>query len=1191
MQFRVLGPLEVERDGVVVDIGPRKQREVLALLLLHPGRVVSSERILEAVWGEDQPASENALWVTVSRLRAALAGEAASSPLATREHGYALDIDPDDLDAVRFEHLVGEARRHRDSDPEAARRHLEEALGLWRGDAFADVAYRDFALPEARRLEELRVTATEDLSELRLRAGDDGELIGDLQALVLRHPLRERPVALLMLALHRSGRQAEALAAFADLERRLGEELGLEPSPELRRLEERILLHDPVVAPVRTVAAGTNPFRGLLPFREADTGVFFGRDRIVADVVRKLSTGETLVTAIGASGSGKTSLLRAGVVPALGKGALVGSDRWLVGTMVPGSHPFAELEAALIRASLDAPDTLTDQLSDPETGILRAVMRVLPTEDDRLVLVVDQLEEVFTLTGPAERDRFLSGLVAAADDVRHRVVVLTGLRADFYPHALEHPAFAGRFDAGIVNVPPLLPSELEEAAVRPAMQAGRDVEPGMLAALLTDVAGRPGSLPLFEYLLTDLFDHTDGPLTLEAYREAGGAAGALARRAEEVFGRLAPAEQDAVRQVFLRLANPTDVDAPGWTRRRLPARELRSLGIDPAALGSAIGALVDARLITTDRDPVTGRPVVDIAHEALLAEWPRLAGWLDDARDDLHRHVALTTAMADWRRADDDPGYLWSDARLADYATWADRSDLALTDEERHFLDESHRLATRRSEAAARQGRRQRRQTWGFAVVVIALLIVGGFALWELLSPPSPEVLLIDAPIGGVISDQHVAGMADVERRLGAATDVLRPEIDAVQIDEALDSGPDVVVIALDTGNIFPNYDWSAALATHPEIRFVDLGFAPLVDDDHPDRDRWAWVGFENPKGAFLAGAVAAARTRSGVVGFVGAHPGLVEDFRAGFEAGATHVDSEVAVVSAYTPTRYHPFLNFEDDEADRAATVAEAVIAEGADVVFNAHGEAQIGVLRAVASARSAGADLWAIGVDSDQYLALSDDEPGTADAVLTSMVKRFDRAIFLAVEQALSGVSNDLVMNLDNGGFSMANAADRLTDDELAIVDEATTGIISGRIEVPPWPLAAPSLEPPDTVVLMATADASGRRMTQPTTLEVGTVVTLLGRHDAGGITDLMGLAIGRPAAGLGPTDLANNSPPDLAPFSPDLWEIGMAHNWTAVPPGGTGAISVVLAEPGTWAIGCATFGDEGGATWATFEVVPAG
>ena len=264
--------------------------------------------------------------------------------------------------------------------------------------------YDDFAQTEITRLEELRLAALEDAIEADLRRGLSGELVGELEALHRENPLRERPVGQLMLALYRSGRSADALRTFERFRRGVGEELGIDPSPELCRLEEQILLHDSRLQPRRptAVARGTthelvNPFKGLRPFQEDDAGDFFGRDRLVSEVVRHVAAGENLVSLVGPSGSGKSSAVRAGLIPVLRKGAIPGSDQWRFAHMLPGSDPFIELEAALLRSSIDAPDSLTEQLRADDSGLLRAALRLLPDEESRLVLVIDQFEELLTL--------------------------------------------------------------------------------------------------------------------------------------------------------------------------------------------------------------------------------------------------------------------------------------------------------------------------------------------------------------------------------------------------------------------------------------------------------------------------------------------------------------------------------------------------------------------------------------------------------------------------------------------------------------------------------------------------------------------------------------------------------------------------------------------------------------------------
>jgi DNA-binding SARP family transcriptional activator/tetratricopeptide (TPR) repeat protein len=253
MDFRILGPLEVLDEGRALSVGGSKQRALLALLVLHVNEPLSTDRLIDALWGERPPATAaKTVQVHVSRLRKALAGGAGGDPaglVATREHGYELRLDPERLDAHRFERLVAEGRGELAAGrPERAAAALEEALSLWRGPALADLAYEVFAQREIARLEDLRVAAREELVEAKLALGRHAEVVGELERLVAEHPYRERPRAQLMLALYRSDRQADALQAYQDARRTLVEELGIEPGERLRELERAILAQDRALA-------------------------------------------------------------------------------------------------------------------------------------------------------------------------------------------------------------------------------------------------------------------------------------------------------------------------------------------------------------------------------------------------------------------------------------------------------------------------------------------------------------------------------------------------------------------------------------------------------------------------------------------------------------------------------------------------------------------------------------------------------------------------------------------------------------------------------------------------------------------------------------------------------------------------------------------------------------------------------
>lgn len=299
MEFRILGPLEVLHEGEPLPLGGPRDRALLALLVVHAGEVVSTDRLIEEVWGEDLPGNpHHALQAAVSRLRKALqSSPGAPNVVVARSPGYVLDIRPEELDAARFERLADEARRR--EDPPARAPALEEALALWRGPALADVAYESWAQPEITRLEELRLAAVEDEIDAHLALGRHVEVLGRLQTLVEEHPLREQLRSQLMLALYRTGRQAEALGLYEEARTALAEELGVDPGPELQRLHQDILRQDPSLD-----WAPPAPIRTNLPERLT---TFVGREE-ESSRVSKLLAEHRLATLAGAGGAGKTRL-------------------------------------------------------------------------------------------------------------------------------------------------------------------------------------------------------------------------------------------------------------------------------------------------------------------------------------------------------------------------------------------------------------------------------------------------------------------------------------------------------------------------------------------------------------------------------------------------------------------------------------------------------------------------------------------------------------------------------------------------------------------------------------------------------------------------------------------------------------------------------------------------------------------
>jgi DNA-binding SARP family transcriptional activator len=265
MEFRILGPLEIFADDRLVEVTAPKQRALLAVLLLSPRRVVSADRLIDQLWGDDPPAGgAKTLRFHVSKLRDALEPDrhpGSEGPIVTRAPGYVLNVSPDTVDAARFENLVRDARRFLSADPAYASTRLNEAFGLWRGPALADFFDAPFAQLEIARLEELRVSALEDRLDTDLALERHAEIVIELEKLAAEHPFRERLWGQLMVALYRCDRQAEALRVYQDLRRHLGEELGIEPSTDLRQLEERILLQDAALQ-LPPAAPATGMLRG-----------------------------------------------------------------------------------------------------------------------------------------------------------------------------------------------------------------------------------------------------------------------------------------------------------------------------------------------------------------------------------------------------------------------------------------------------------------------------------------------------------------------------------------------------------------------------------------------------------------------------------------------------------------------------------------------------------------------------------------------------------------------------------------------------------------------------------------------------------------------------------------------------------------------------------------------------------------
>ena len=706
LHFRVLGSLEMWTAGRPVRLGGDRQRALLALLLLRANELVTVQQLVDELFG-DEPSdgAANAVHVAISRLRRALDG-GGECPLLTRPGGYMLELEADQLDARQFERWVVEGRELlADGEPAQAAARLRDALELWRGPPLADVTAAGFVQSEVQRLEELQLLALMERIDADLALGHDAELIGEIRKLVDLHPMRERLRAQLMLALYRSGRQAESLDVYRDASRALREELGLDPGPGLRELERMVLHHDPsldAAGPARGRPATPRPlvcpFKGLAFFDSSDAEFFCGRERLVSDLIARLAEWP-LVGILGPSGIGKSSLLRAGLLPALRAGGLPASGGWRQILLRPGTHPCDALDRAVGDGGLD-----------------RLLARMGPGE--RVVIAVDQLEELFAVcTHEQERRSFLDQLAAAARDNERRVFVVCALRADFYGEVGSYKAFAQLLSQSHVLVGPMDRDELKRAVAQPARRAGLEIEPSLVDALVADVVDEPGGLPLLSTTLLELWQARDGEmLRFESFRTTGGVRGAVSRLAEAAYTNLDESQRVVATSVLLRLAGE---DGEAVVRRRVPAEELER--IDGA--GPVLGALTDARLLTVSDG------AVELSHEALLSQWPRYRGWLEEDRAGRRMHSHLTATAREWDAGGRDPGDLYRGARLTGALDWAAQHHRELNRSEREFIDASQVQAERDARRQRSQNRRLRTLLLGTGILLLVSILAGTIAV------------------------------------------------------------------------------------------------------------------------------------------------------------------------------------------------------------------------------------------------------------------------------------------------------------------------------------------------------------------------------------------------------------------------------------------------------------------------------
>ncbi|WP_169747629.1 nSTAND1 domain-containing NTPase [Demequina iriomotensis] len=801
MRVTVLGGRGVSDEPRV---SPRERAVLEALLVSRPSEA-SAASLAEALWADAPPSTwAKQLQASISRLRKAYGSDA----IVTVAHGYrivprrsggGLEVDADEFEeAIERARELAAGHEH----PRAATM-LERALGLWQGRPYAALEEWPPAHGEAERLSELRAAAEDDLLEARLAAGDHRAVAEQAAALCATEPYRERRWHALALAQYRCERQADSLSTVRRAQRLLIEELGIDPGASLVNLEQAILRHDEALlaAPAARPPSPDCPYKGLAEYEPEDAELFFGRDDDVSAVLDTLER-TRFATVTGPSGIGKSSILRAGLIPALRR-------RGLAPVLLDADATAARaVETAGSRPIIV--DDLGAALGDPDTA-------------SELCLALAAAHAAGALVCVAIQSRHLDGCAAL-------------------------PSLGPLVTSGLHLVAPPSADAIREVIEQPAVQSGLSIEHGLVDVVLHDASRVDSALPLLSHALAATWERRDGTtLTIEAYEATGGLAGAVARSAERVFGNLTAGQREECRAVMRRLV---DVDAAGTVA--LHAADASAVDATQAR-AEAVARLVAARLLVARADDFL------LAHEALTREWPRLSTWLDEDAE-THRLVAHLAASArSWdasgRHVDD----LYRGSRLAAALAWHEATADALADVERDFLAESiahrDREASALAESAARDHRARRwaRVLGAVGVVAaIAAVVLGGMAIASHrdASRQAHDAMvqtLADAVSGLVGSSRETAALVAVELGNTWPDD---PRTRAALFDVAA-SHPDLVQAVVTPGSS------GIAGATDGAGRIVVATAAGLEVRDPADLTVTASIADPSPTRADRAVAVA----------------------------------------------------------------------------------------------------------------------------------------------------------------------------------------------------------------------------------------------------------------------------------------------------------------------------------------------
>jgi KaiC/GvpD/RAD55 family RecA-like ATPase len=519
------------------------------------------------------------------------------------------------------------------------------------------------------------------------------------------------------------------------------------------------------------LAGAVRPYLGLRAFREEDSAFFFGREAFTERLVEAVERTPFLAV-VGPSGSGKSSVVQAGLIPALRKGALEGSKAWEFAIFRPGKNPLKQMAASLVSLLEPEMDEVTrlakvgelaDYLKEGQVSLADAAGRILEKRHyatqaagaERVVLVADQFEELFTYKeSELVREIFLSHLLDAAEERDGPLTVVLTLRADFYSHCLGVRPLADRLEGRVINIGPMTEEELGRAVEEPAGSVGVHFEAGLVERFLEDVRGEPGALPLLEFALTELWEkRRGGLLTHQAYEEFDGVGGAIAQRAEREYGRFSEEEKKFAKRIFLNLITPGE-ETEDVRRRAALAEILPEEPIPADSVRAVVKALADARLITTGREEASGEETVEVAHEALIRGWERLKGWVQEDRAFLEWLKGLRVDLARWKESRE----FLRGKPLADALDWVRKRGEDLGAEARLFI-----------QASARRERQRRILTLTAVAVVFVLISLAALFAWQR---------------GNEAMSQRAT--AEAERNIAASRELAAAAIGNLQVDSEL---------------------------------------------------------------------------------------------------------------------------------------------------------------------------------------------------------------------------------------------------------------------------------------------------------------------------------------------------------------------------------------------------------------------